>query len=70
MTTRPWRFPIAVLAAVLSVGLPLCTGCREKGPVEKASQKVDEAVDKLQDAVDSEGPAERMGEKIDEALDQ
>lgn len=66
---RRWSFPIVVLAAVLSVGLPVCTGCREKGPVETAGEKVDEAVDNLKTAVDPQGPAERAGEKIDRALD-
>jgi hypothetical protein len=70
MTKRRWSIPILALAAVLAVGMPLCTGCREKGPVEKAGEKVDEAVDKMKDAVDPKGPAERAGEKIDRALDQ
>jgi len=69
VTERRWSFPILVLAAILAMGTPLCTGCREKGPVEKAGEKIDEAVDKMKDAVDPKGPAEQAGKKIDRALD-
>jgi predicted small lipoprotein YifL len=43
--------------------------CREKGPVERAGEKVDDAVDRAKDALDPKGPAEKAGEKIDKALD-
>ncbi len=42
--------------------------CREKGPAEKAGEKVDSAVDKVKDTIDPKGPGEKAGEKIDEAL--
>ena len=70
MTKLRLSFLILALAAVAAIGTPSCTGCREKGPVEKAGEKVDEAIDKMKDAVDPKGPAERTGEKIDRALDR
>lgn len=52
--------------------IPLClialVACKEKGPVEKAGEGVDEAVEKVKDAVDPKGPVEKAGEKVDEAL--
>ncbi|HEX7260183.1 MAG TPA: antitoxin [Luteolibacter sp.] len=44
------------------------SSCREKGPAEKAGEKVDRALDKVEDAVDPKGPAEKAGEKVDKAL--
>ncbi len=42
---------------------------KPKGPVEKAGEKVDKAVDKVSDAVDPKGPAEKAGRAIDRATD-
>jgi hypothetical protein len=42
--------------------------CKEKGPAEKAGEKIDKTVEKVKDAVDPKGPAEKAGEKIDKAL--
>lgn len=42
--------------------------CKEKGPVEKAGEGVDKAIDKVEDAVNPKGPVEKAGEKVDEAL--
>jgi hypothetical protein len=44
--------------------------CREKGPAEKAGEKIDSAADKIKDAVDPKGPGEKVGEKIDDALNR
>jgi hypothetical protein len=68
---REWRSNVLVvaLAAAFLIGATVWTGCREKGPVEKAGEKVDAAVDKMKDAVNPKGPAERAGEKVDRALD-
>lgn len=60
---------IAVAAALTALLLAGATGCREKGPAEKAGEKIDEAGEKLRDALDPRGPAEKAGEKIDEALE-
>lgn len=40
-----------------------------KGPVEKAGEKIDKAVDKVSDTVDPKGPAEKAGRTIDRATD-
>ena len=58
------------LAIVLATGgATLLGGCREKGPGEKAGEKVDNAMDKLEDKLDPKGPAEKAGRKIDKAID-
>lgn len=57
---------VGMLALSIAVLGPMA-GCREKGPAEKAGEKVDEAAEKLKDAVDPKGPAEKLGEKVDEA---
>ncbi len=56
----------------------LLTGCdTNDGPVEKAGENVDQAIDSVQnsaedlaDKVDPDGPAEQAGEKIDETIEQ
>ncbi len=45
------------------------TACPEKGPGEKAGEAIDDAGDKLKDAVTPDGPAEKLGKKIDRATD-
>lgn len=42
--------------------------CKPKGPAEKAGEGMDNAVEKVKDAVDPKGPAEKAGEKVDKAL--
>jgi hypothetical protein len=61
-------FAIALALGVASVAL----ACQEeKGPLEKAGEKVDEAVDDITHP--GEGPVEeaarKLGEKVDEATD-
>jgi hypothetical protein len=54
--------------ALCIVGLALgATACPEKGPAEKAGQKIDESVDKLTHP--GEGTLERAGRKADEAVE-
>lgn len=56
--------------------IPLClfpvaaslVSCKEKGPAEKAGESIDNAAEKMKDAVDPKGPGEKVGEKVDEAL--
>lgn len=43
--------------------------CREKGPAERAGDKIDRAVEKLDDAVNPKGPAEKAGRAVDKAVD-
>ena len=44
------------------------TGC-EKGPAEKAGESIDQAADKVKDAMTPDGPMEKAGEKVDHAVD-
>ena len=47
------KFKIIVLLSLLCSFLAFATlGCEKKGPMEKAGEKVDEAVDSAKDAVD------------------
>jgi hypothetical protein len=57
----------ASLGLVLALGA-VTPGCeREKGPMEKAGEKVDEAVDEVLHPND--GALEKAGRKADEAVD-
>ena len=63
-----------LLAAAMALGLAvggaaLTSGCREKGPAERAGEKLDKKMDKLEDTFDPKGPAEKAGRKIDRAVD-
>ena len=63
-----------LLSVALALGLAiggaaLTSGCREKGPAERAGEKLDRTVDKLEDKLDPKGPAEKAGRKIDRAID-
>lgn len=61
---------LRMYAAVLAIAAALAlTGCPEKGPAEKAGDKVDKAMDKVSDTLDPKGPAEKAGRSIDRAID-
>jgi hypothetical protein len=53
----------ATVAAILVVGIG--TGC-DKGPMQKAGEKVDEVTG--QDKLIGKGPAEKTGRKIDNTV--
>ncbi len=53
---------VALVVATGSLGCP-----QEKGPMEKAGEKVDEAVDDITHP--NEGPLEEAGRKIEETVD-
>jgi hypothetical protein len=55
---------VAALASCLTLG-----GCRKKGPAERAGEKIDDAVEKMEDAIDPKGPAEKAGRAVDDAVD-
>jgi hypothetical protein len=59
---------IATIGAVLLLASPLVACEREKGPMEKAGEKVDEAVDKVLHP--NEGALEKAGRKTDEAIEE
>lgn len=70
MTKNQTRLQLLALAGALALGAFAVGGCTDsKGPAEKAGEKVDDAVEKVKDAIDPKGPAEKLGEKIDDALD-
>jgi len=58
----------AILLALAGAG-GFLGGCRQKGPAERAGEKMDEAVEKLDDAVNPKGPAEKAGRALDKAVD-
>jgi PBP1b-binding outer membrane lipoprotein LpoB len=60
---------ISILTAILAFSLFLA-GCQEEGPVEKAGEKIDEAVENVEEKINPQGPAEEAGEKIDEAVEK
>ena len=58
-----------MVASFLLLGI---VACRREGPIEKAGEKVDEAVDNVvegQSPLHKKGPAEKAGETIDNATD-
>lgn len=57
------RFLAMLAVGVLAVGV--LSGC-ERGPMQKAGEKVDKAVDSLS----GKGPVEKAGERVDKAVDQ
>ena len=59
----------ALVAALLSGGVFLCTGCEREGPAERAGKEIDRAVKDAQDALDPAGPMEKAGKKIDRAVE-
>ncbi len=66
--------PRALLAAALA-SLFLLVACEEKGPAEKAGEKIDEAVeeaqDKAEDVVDeAEDKVDEAGDAVKEAVNQ
>ncbi len=61
-----------MMVGILGSASTLMIACDKpapKGPVEKAGEKVDKAMDKVSDAVDPKGPAEKAGRAIDRATD-
>ncbi len=62
--------------SLLSAALLIATGlfaCEQKGPAEKAGEKIDETVEqakeKIEDATKPEGPMEKAGKKVDEVVE-
>ena len=59
-------FAAMALLVLSTFGL---AACRDKGPAERAGEKMDRAVEKLDDAVNPKGPAEKAGRAVDDAVD-
>jgi len=57
------RLRDAVIIVSVAAAVALMAGC-EKGPVQKAGERVDRALDQ-----DRKGPVEKAGKQIDKAVD-
>jgi hypothetical protein len=53
------------VALTVGLGVALLAGCEQKGPAEKAGQKIDKAVEDTNK--DAQKAGEKLGEKLDEA---
>lgn len=63
-------FTTTVGSIVLLGSLALTTGCEERqGPMERAGEKIDRAVEDAKDAVNPPGPVEKAGRAVDRAVD-
>ena len=60
--------PLLLASVCLLPFVASVVSCREKGPVEKAGEGIDKAVENVKDAVNPKGPVEKAGEKVDKAL--
>jgi len=54
----------AILAAAFLLPLSIVIGCENKGPMERAGERVDNAAKSL----DPRGPMEKAGAKVDNAV--
>jgi hypothetical protein len=60
----------AFVAVGLALGLATAgIGCESKGTAQSAGEKIDNAKEKVEDAVDPKGPVEKAGRKVDKAVD-
>lgn len=66
---------MATIRPLLPLVLVLLTmnfaACKEKGPAERAGERIDQGVEDLKEGenpLKEEGPAERLGEEVDEAV--
>ena len=58
-----------MVLALLGTGPIVLGACRrEKGPAQKAGEKLDDAKEKVDDTLNPKGPAEKAGRKVDKAL--
>jgi hypothetical protein len=53
-----------ILASAFLLPLAIVIGCEDKGPMEKAGERVDNAAKSL----DPRGPMEKAGAKVDDAV--
>jgi predicted small lipoprotein YifL len=54
---------VTALTLVVAVGV---AACEDKGPMQKAGEKIDRATD--QDKVIGKGPVEKSGKNVDDAI--
>ncbi len=57
---------------LMAIALPVMgalAACDDKGPSEKAGEKIDNAAQSMKDTIDPPGPAEKAGRTIDDTFD-
>jgi hypothetical protein len=61
-----------MFSSMLGAGLLVIVlgGCEREGPMERAGEKVDEAVEDLSKATKKEGAMEQAGKKLDKAAEE
>lgn len=64
---RSMRMP--ALALLLGLGTLGLVACDNEGPAERAGEKLDNAAERVGDAINPKGPAEKAGEAVDNAAD-
>jgi hypothetical protein len=59
------------LAVMVCMGFVVIVlgACKQEGPAERTGREIDEAAEKLGEAVEKKGPLERAGENMDNAVD-
>lgn len=57
-------------AAIVLPIMGALAACDDKGPAEKAGEKIDNAAQSMKDTIDPPGPAEKAGRSIDDAFDE
>lgn len=60
-----------IFYSIIVLSLFICTGCEEKGALEKAGERADEVVDNVKDGdpiLHKKGPLEKTGEAIDDTV--
>ena len=59
---------IVAVLVIIGCASVLTSACTEdKGPAQKAGQKLDNAADKVSDTVNPKGPVEKAGRAVDRA---
>lgn len=75
---NPFNLPVIIKNLALLSGAILLTwtlsGCEEKGPMEKAGEKADEAMEQAREKIEEGGDKlkeamEEAGDKVEEATD-
>lgn len=69
-----WNVSTVTLLLIALLSLPLVGCAEEKGPMEKAGEKIDDAVEEAKDGVEDVGEeigdaVEDIGEEVEDATD-
>lgn len=74
MKKKIWNISALAVLLVALLALPLAGCAEEKGPMEKAGEKVDDAIDEVTDTAEDIGDeigdaVEDVGEEVEDATD-